>query len=536
MARYFFHGSTYKPTQDTTFFAIWSQDTIKINFDANTGEGNMDTMNILPGSTNTKLSKNKFEKTDYVFEGWNTKVDGTGTKYEDEAVLSFVTEDITLYAIWKEEIIANVIVTDNKFTEGTKITLGGQAKAKGIQKIELKIGNNILYGENVEENTTIYNKLNLGLDGLKQEALLNLDFYDITLQLAVTSTTGQVGTTNINIKNYTIGNNDSLRQFAQVVNGGNSLSGESIIQLTNLSTYENDQPIGLWKINTDEGQPFSGTYDGKGYKIEVKNRWSNTDYSCGLFGYIAHATIKDLTVYGENAKVNSYYGGICGVMWDSTIQDCCNNIKISSTSGYVVGGIVGWVRGTNTVDRCYNSATIIGWGCVGGVVGWMSESGSRVNSCYNKGNIETYGKNEYNQSLTGGIVGCVSDLRKDNSELTNCYNTGSVKGNYGCVGGLIGTCNTSNGGRLIVRNCYDVGSVSSSELFGSIHGMATHIDYYNTYSIFEDPNSDWTGCNWDSLTKGGVAVDVLKGMAGTLGSAYKADTGINGGYPILTWQ
>ncbi len=528
-------GSSYQPNEEITIlYAIWADDTVTITFDENTGEGQMEPVLVGSGKTTT-LPNNTFTKYGYHLKEWNTKIGGDGTSYPDGGEIN-ISQDTTLYAIWEEVIVANVSITNNKITEATKITLGGSAIANGIQKVELKVGNNILYTEEINGDFH-YNKSNLGLNDLNQTALKNLDFYDITVEMIVTSTTGKTGTTSVKVNNYTIGNNDALRKFTQIVNSGNSLKGEAIIQLTNLSTYENDPPIGLWKINTDESYPFSGSYDGKGYKVEVKNRWLNYDYASGFFGYIEKATIKNLTVYGYNTRDYSYYGGICGVTWASTIQDCCNDIKSTTTTGVIKAGIVGWARADCTIERCYNIANIVADHCVGGIIGWLSEQGSRVNSCYNTGNIETIGKNSYGQSLAGGIIGANSDLRIGNSEMTNCYNTGSIKGYYSAVGGLIGTCNTSAGGRLIVRNCYDVGSVSGSGEIGSLHGYATHIDYYNTYSIFEDPNAYWEGCKWDALTKGGISVDSLKGMAGTLGSAYKTDTtGINGGYPILTWQ
>lgn len=54
-----------------------------------------------------KLTKNTFEKEGYVFAGWNTKADGTGTSYRDEALVSKLLDTagskLTLYAQWIEE-------------------------------------------------------------------------------------------------------------------------------------------------------------------------------------------------------------------------------------------------------------------------------------------------------------------------------------------------------------------------------------------------------------------------------------------------
>lgn len=55
--------------------------------------------------TNTgSLKQNAFTREEYVFTGWNTAADGSGTAYEDEALMEDLTESktpLTLYAQWK---------------------------------------------------------------------------------------------------------------------------------------------------------------------------------------------------------------------------------------------------------------------------------------------------------------------------------------------------------------------------------------------------------------------------------------------------
>lgn len=61
-------------------------------------------------SPNPHLSKNQYSRSGYTFVGWNTAADGSGTTYEDEAVIYNLTEEnyddvtgtgiITLYAMW----------------------------------------------------------------------------------------------------------------------------------------------------------------------------------------------------------------------------------------------------------------------------------------------------------------------------------------------------------------------------------------------------------------------------------------------------
>ena len=53
--------------------------------------------------TPVNLSKNNFRKIDYIFNSWNTKADGSGTKFTDQqSVQNLATTNTTipLYAQW----------------------------------------------------------------------------------------------------------------------------------------------------------------------------------------------------------------------------------------------------------------------------------------------------------------------------------------------------------------------------------------------------------------------------------------------------
>ncbi|MBE7004994.1 MAG: hypothetical protein E7425_12105 [Ruminococcaceae bacterium] len=54
----------------------------------------------MPYGFSAALTANTFTRAGYAFAGWNTKQDGTGTKYADKASLT-LTKDTTLYAQWK---------------------------------------------------------------------------------------------------------------------------------------------------------------------------------------------------------------------------------------------------------------------------------------------------------------------------------------------------------------------------------------------------------------------------------------------------
>ncbi len=89
------------------------QETI-ITFDSNGGVGTMVNQTI-PANTPTALTKNTYTRTGFLFNGWNTERDGTGTKYHDEEEVSDLGE-ITLYAEWKADTFPYVFRQEGECT------------------------------------------------------------------------------------------------------------------------------------------------------------------------------------------------------------------------------------------------------------------------------------------------------------------------------------------------------------------------------------------------------------------------------------
>lgn len=84
---------------------------VTISFNANDGSGTMNTQKI-DAEQSASLTANTFTRTDYVFTGWNTKADGTGTSYSDAALYTApASEDnkiIVLYAQWATNMLDDV--------------------------------------------------------------------------------------------------------------------------------------------------------------------------------------------------------------------------------------------------------------------------------------------------------------------------------------------------------------------------------------------------------------------------------------------
>jgi fimbrial isopeptide formation D2 family protein/uncharacterized repeat protein (TIGR02543 family) len=76
-------------------------DMYTLTFDANGGTGTMDSMTLRKGEAAT-LPANEFDRKDYVFTGWNTRKNGTGTRISDGGKV-LLNSDVTLYAQWMTE-------------------------------------------------------------------------------------------------------------------------------------------------------------------------------------------------------------------------------------------------------------------------------------------------------------------------------------------------------------------------------------------------------------------------------------------------
>jgi len=94
-------GQELTLSENLTFYAIWSQNTVTLSYNANGGEGAIDSRAVVPGTEVTLSDGIGFSYTDYTLVSWCTTSDGTGTKYDLGSSLA-ITEDTVLYAVWKD--------------------------------------------------------------------------------------------------------------------------------------------------------------------------------------------------------------------------------------------------------------------------------------------------------------------------------------------------------------------------------------------------------------------------------------------------
>ena len=117
-----------------TMYAQWTPHKYTIKFDKNRADATGSTASIdMTFDVAKKLTKNGFTSASTSFSGWNTKADGSGTFYPDEASVINLTETdgdtVTLYAVWgdKRFVVTFVDGITNSTITVARVTYGKDA-------------------------------------------------------------------------------------------------------------------------------------------------------------------------------------------------------------------------------------------------------------------------------------------------------------------------------------------------------------------------------------------------------------------------
>lgn len=258
-------------------------------------------------------------------------------------------------------------------------------------------------------------------------------------------------------------------------------------------------------------------------------------------------------------------GGVAGCATNVTV-DGAENLAPIEGFGYV-GGVLGGIgrSSRNDVKNLKNSGEIIGKHFVGGVAGFCGgnplifSNDSSTYYCskdfYPCGNFSTASNNAkiIGKSYVGGVCGevCSGNIR-------SLSNIADVEGDYGTAG-VVGSVafviseNVYNRGNVsgktyvggifsfnkegVTNSAYSTGKVDGDSLVGLMIGYnynTTMADYYYLKRGKQEP----FGLN----NGGGVATpkteDEMKSkdFAKLLGDEFVYDSGLNDGYPVLSWE
>lgn len=337
-----------------------------------------------------------------------------------------------------------------------------------------------------------------------------------------------------NVWNWYIYTAGQLKFLADFVNNGNSLNGtengadlnsyvteanydpSTVTMSTDTTIYlmnnldlgarpgEGDTDEAKWETNPDElkWMPIGidqnnvkdklGTFEGNNNTIRglYINRKS---YANGLFGNangVLNLTISNSYILGQN-----YTGGIVGVSFGK-IENCHNknttlNAKENSQL-YYIGGIVGCMNVSSTINRCSNTGKIeiLKATGIGGIVGCVASS-CEITKCTNSGIITKLGEDKIN--YIGGIVGYAqkTDIIKE------CNNNGKVIGEI-YVGGIVGYAGISS----TINDCNNDGTINGERQVGGIVGRAIEL-------------STIMNCKNTSTINGTNSVAGIAGIAGS---------------------
>ena len=135
-------------TRNLYLYAQWNSYPYVIHYDANGGTGSMPDQKVGSSSSSNEatLKQNEFKYSGRVFTGWNTKRDGTGTAYQDNALhgdfdVTGANQVITLYAQWTTAKAKSIEV--DKGTITCNDYFGCSAQLPSTVKVHLTDGNTV---------------------------------------------------------------------------------------------------------------------------------------------------------------------------------------------------------------------------------------------------------------------------------------------------------------------------------------------------------------------------------------------------------
>lgn len=374
--------------------------------------------------------------------------------------------------------------------------------------------------------------------------------------------------------------------------------GNSAVTFTGNFDGNNHTVSGMFINTTSTHNGLFGNVSGTVQNLTVKDSWvSGGKNTAGVVGYSV-GSLSALINYACVSGVDACVGGVVGnsaqkqYQYNSVIKNaknygivageknvggvagCASHVIVDGAENFavidgysLVGGIFGGIGSANDNDitNLENSGEVKGTHFVGGITGHCGGSPS-VNEYRNTSSyicLDSYDcgslKNAKNMSYISGknYIGGISGFIC-NGTVEGMVNVANIEGEYG-VGGVVGSVNHAttkslyNTGNIlgeeyvggifsynkegVTSSAYSIGKVDGDSLVGLMIGHnynTTMADYY----YLEQGEQEPFGLN----DGGGVATPKsskeMKSneFAKLLGEDFVYDSGLNNGFPILSWE
>ncbi|KAK2144036.1 hypothetical protein LSH36_793g01278 [Paralvinella palmiformis] len=475
----------------------------------------------------------------YMFIGWNTKEDGSGTHYNAGAVYK---KDDTLpfrllYAEWKsvikliynangadggtppqeqeKQLDKDIVIADNtgqlvkngQYFVGWNTRVDGKGTYYSVGAVYEKNTSLVLYAEWTTATpitqASDFQKMRDNLAG----SFILLEDIDLPKNFASIGKKDIPFTGNFYGRNHTLSNLKLINTYSDKLGFFLSLSNAGVFNLIfDDPQIEGDSNVGV----------LAGYIRGSTMIKQVKIVGSNAKVKAVgntagmLIGQIEGSTIKSSVI--EKSEVtgtiegNSNIGGMVGISGNVEILRCRATVNVTG-NGDRIGGLIGSQDGS-AIKTSYATGTVTSKGSdydyIGGLVGY--QDGDIINS-YATGDVVSVAGSD----RIGGLVGC------QNGDIINSYATGNVRGvgvdSYN-IGGLVGL--------------QESGLIGQSYATGNVKG--TRSDSYNIGGL--------VGCQHrgavnqshaEGAVSGGAIIGGLVGRQedGTISKSY-AEGGVNG--------
>ncbi len=280
---------------------------------------------------------------------------------------------------------------------------------------------------------------------------------------------------------------------------GNPYKVETLEQLQKIGSHTDKHFIQINDIDADDTKswndgkgfkpigdgdvPFSGTYNGAGFKISGLTIQRENDI--GMFGIVGNGRIKNTELFIASISGSNRVGGLVGSNLGGQISGSLVTGDVSGSNW--IGGLVGVNSREGQISDCHTMGNVSGIHYVGGLVG--ENLGGRISNSHTTGNVS-------GNEMIGGLTGL-----NLNGEISSSHATGDISGIH-YVGGLVGE--------------NEQGQIISSHATGDISGSGNAIGGLTGRNSGQISDS-----HAFSMARGGNAVGGLVGRnLGSISSSY----------------